>query len=392
METLMKMTRREMIQGTLGAVSAVGIMGPAAPLDAEAETASTAGTVLLQDDFSKLPARWLTYPMATQNAAIQENNWIDARAHKFGIWSNGVADQDAWLVSMEMAAGEPYMMQQWWHPPHGVSAVLIAGEDEWADYTYQARVKPLAFDGVAGIAFRYQNNLQYYVLGLTGGDTVQVNVQHLLTEKLRVPNWETVVSAPFKYNTQEYYLLKVENQGPNIRAYINGNKVLEVSEAKYPSGKIGLSANIPARYQDVRVESSPAVKQDISTRIRQWNVQLAKLQAENPKPRLWRKFSVDGFGAASNCRFGDLDGDGKMEMLIAQNIQTVSRDAFDMISCLTAVKLDGKVLWQVGKPNPANALLTNDNPFQIHDVDGDGHNEVVTVRDFQLQILDGRTG
>jgi hypothetical protein len=26
----------------------------------------------------------------------------------------------------------------------------------------------------------------------------------------------------------------------------------------------------------------------------------------------------------------------------------------------------------VGKPNPGNALLTNDNPYQIHDVDGDG--------------------
>ena len=101
---------------------------------------------------------------------------------------------------------------------------------------------------------------------------------------------------------------------------------------------------------------------------------------------------MDGFGAASNCRFGDLDGDGEMEMLIGQNIQTVYQDAFDMISCLTAVKLDGKILWQAGKPNPGNGLLTNDNPFQIHDVDGDGHNEVVTVRDFQLQILDGRTG
>ena len=55
---------------------------------------------------------------------------------------------------------------------------------------------------------------------------------------------------------------------------------------------------------------------------------------------------------------------------------------------------DALQLWQVGKPNPDPfyALLTNDNPFQIHDVDGDGRNEVVTVRDFQLQILDGATG
>ncbi len=380
------------MQSTLAAMPAMGMRIPAFPLDANSRSSSVSSTVLLRDDFSKLSSGWLTYPMGVQNTAIQENQWIDARTHKFGPWSNAVADQDAWLVSMEMATGSPYMMQQWWHPPHGVSAVLIAGENEWADYTYQALVRPLVFDGIAGIAFRYQNNLQYYVLGLTGGDRVQINVQHLITEKLHLPNWETVATAPFSYNTHEYYLMKVENQGANIRAYINGNKVLEVSNAEYPAGKIGLSANVPARFRDVLVEASPQVKQEISKRIVQRNATLARLQADNPKPRLWRKFSVDGYGAASNCRFGDLDGDGQMEMLICQNIQTVSRDAFSMISCLTAMKLDGKILWQLGKPNARNALLTNDNPFQIHDVDGDGHNEVVTVRDFQLQILDGRTG
>src|SRR5216684_3768515 len=79
-------------------------------------------------------------------------------------------------------------------------------------------------------------------------------------------------------------------------------------------------------------------------------------------------------------------------MLIAQNIPRVRGDAFDAISCLTAVSLDGKVLWQIGRPDPRNGLLTNDTPFQIHDVDGDGRNEVVLVKDFKLQILDGRTG
>ena len=54
--------------------------------------------------------------------------------------------------------------------------------------------------------------------------------------------------------------------------------------------------------------------------------------------------------------------------------------------------LDGKVLWQLGRPDPRNGLLTNDTPFQIHDLDGDGKNEVVMVHDFQLQVLEGRNG
>jgi hypothetical protein len=356
--------------------------------------ATSGSPELFRDDFSNFRSGWLTRPFHGFQTAIQENHWVDARARTFGAWSNGVPDQDAWLVSMEAATGKPYMMQQLYHMPNHVSPVLIGGEDEWADYAFQALVRPLVFDGVAGIAFRYQNNLQYYVLGLSGGDTVQINVQHLITDKFRRAGWETVASAPFNYNTQQYYLLKVENQGPIIRAYVDGKKVLEVSDAKYGAGKIGLSANIPARYQEVLVQASPEVKEGISNRIHQRNARLAQLQKENPKPQLWRKFSVEGFGAGSSVRFGDLDGDGEIEMLIAQNIQTVLQDDFDMISCLTAVKLDGKVLWQVGKPNPDPfyGLLTNDLPFQIHDVDGDGRNEVVTIRDFKLQVLDGATG
>ena len=91
-------------------------------------------------------------------------------------------------------------------------------------------------------------------------------------------------------------------------------------------------------------------------------------------------------------RFGDLDGDGRLDMLFAQQVPKVRGDAFDQISCLTAVTLEGKVLWQQGRANPKNDLLTNDTPFQIHDLDGDGGTEVVLARDFQLQVLDGRTG
>ena len=91
-------------------------------------------------------------------------------------------------------------------------------------------------------------------------------------------------------------------------------------------------------------------------------------------------------------RFGDLDGDGALDMVIAQNVPRIQGDTFDHISALTAVTLDGKVLWQSGRPDPRNGLLTNDTPFQVHDLDGDGRNEVILIRDFKLQVLDGGTG
>ena len=54
-----------------------------------------------------------------------------------------------------------------------------------------------------------------------------------------------------------------------------------------------------------------------------------------------------------------------------------TNDRRDGMVCMS---MDGKILWQIGRPDPRNGLLTNDTPFQIHDVDGDGKNESKPAR------------
>jgi rhamnogalacturonan endolyase len=151
-------------------------------------------------------------------------------------------------------------------------------------------------------------------------------------------------------------------------------------------------AAVPARFQDFRVTTCAESKAAVEKRVEAREAEMKALRAENPVPKLWKKLDTPRFGAGRNVRFGDLDGNGTLDMLIAQNIPRVRGDSFDHISALTAVTLDGKVLWQLGKPDPRNGLLTNDSPFQIHDIDGDGKNEVVLIRDFKLQFLEGATG
>ncbi len=349
------------------------------------------GADLFRDDFSGLPPRKLSAPVGELNGAIQEYHYLPHRGVPTGPWENAIGHLDAWVTSDE--DGHSYLEQHL--SPEGSQFALplfITGDTEWSDYTVEARVRPLSLEGMAGVVFRYHTNRHYYVFALTGGNKVRLALHLPLESALRVRQWKELGSANFAYDTLRYYNIRVENQGSRIRAYVDGKLLVEAADSEIVKGRAGLMAGIPARFQDFAATAPDESKDAIAKRIAAREAELEKLRAANPRPKLWKKFETPNFGAGRNVRFGDLDGDGVPEMLFAQNIPRVRGDAFDAISCLTAVTLEGKVLWQVGRPDPHNGLLTNDTPFQIHDVDGDGRNEVVVVRDFKLQVLDGRTG
>jgi len=350
------------------------------------------GADLLRDDFSRFPPGWLSSPVGALNAAIQEYHYLPHRGVPLAPWTNAICHLDAWVAGDE--DGQSYLEQ------HSVNSLyfrlmnptFLTGDAEWSDYTVEARVKPLSLVEMAGIVFRYHTNRHYYLFALIDGKKARLALRLPIEKTLRIAEWRELGVADFPYDTTKYYRLKVVNEGPRIQAFIDDRKVLEASDSEIVKGKAGIAANIPARFQDFRVQVAEAVKRQIEQRIQHRETELSKLRAENPLPKLWKKFNTPNFGAGRNVRFGDLDGDGQLDMLIAQNIPRVRGDAFDHISCLTAVDFDGKVLWQQGRPDPRNGLLTNDTPFQIHDIDGDGQNEVVLVQDFKLQIRDGRTG
>ncbi len=352
--------------------------------------ASNAGD-LIRDDFSRYPAGWLSAPVGQLNAAIQEYHYLSHRGVPLGPWANPINHQDAWIVSDE--DGKPYLeqhlMSDW---PEWFTALMITGDEEWSNYTAEVRMKPLSFRYPAGIVFRYHTNRHFYQFALADGKRAVLRLRLPLETEFRRMAWRELASAEFAYSTTRYYHLKVVNDGPRIRAYIDGKLILEASDNEILKGKAGVSATFPARFQDFAVTAANSEITSIKSRIAARASEEARLRAANPKPVVWKTINTPGFGAGRNIRLGDLDGDGSLDILIAQNIPRVRGDAFSHISCLTAINLDGKILWQLGKPDPRNGLLTNDTPFQIQDMDGDGAAEVILVRDFKLQILDGKTG
>jgi rhamnogalacturonan endolyase len=346
---------------------------------------------LFRDDFSSFPPGWLWAPIGQLNGAIQEYHYLPHRGVPLGAWSNPIAHLDAWVVSDE--DGKSYLEQHLVYELVAQSNPLfITGDAEWTDVTVEASVRPLSLAHKAGIVLRYHTNRSFLSFVLTEGKTARLLERITPEPSFRVAGEKERGVAAFPYDSKKYYRMRVEDRAGHVRAFIDDKLVLEADVTPTRGGKTGVVANIPARFQDFRVSTCADNKAAIEKRIAAREAELTKLRAGNPQPKLWKKFDTPKFGAGRNVRFGDLDGDGTPEMLIAQNIMRVRGDAFDHISAMTAVSLDGKILWQLGRPDPRNTLLTNDTPFQIHDIDGDGKNDIVMIRDFKLQILDGATG
>src|ERR1700756_3011379 len=97
---------------------------------------------LFRADFSRFPPGWLTNPVGSLNAAIQEYHYQPHRGVPLGPWSNAITHLDAWLIGDE--DGHPYLEEQldstshqWTYP------IFLTGEPEWSDYSVEVKVRPL---------------------------------------------------------------------------------------------------------------------------------------------------------------------------------------------------------------------------------------------------------
>lgn len=109
-------------------------------------------------------------------------------------------------------------------------------------------------------------------------------------------------------------------------------------------------------------------------------------------PVLLGTVDVSPAGGRPKMLLGDLTGDGRMELLFVQGDDINARYDPHQVTSLTAIDLDGDVVWQVGDVDPKGGGHGADFPAQIWDFDGDGRNEVVCVIDDRFVVIDGRTG
>ena len=344
--------------------------------------------ILLEDDFSKLEVGMFSAPVGAHTEyhylpeAAPKGNWTIA------CFATDSGSQQAWHVQTQGSAH--IMTQTFDNPKKHTHPILIAGDPLWHNYSVSVRFTPESNRVQSGLVFRYRNSRCYYFFGLDGPEAILKKVRH--ATGFHQP-YETVLTyQKCSWSPGKEYTAIVTVDENHIRAEIAGVVTLQVTDDTYPNGKVGLMADVPTRYSHVKVTVTTKEQECFNILKSKQQRQLDDLRAKNPRPVVWKKIKTDGFGVGRNLRFGDLNGDGQVDVLIGQMVHHGPRDQYSELSCLTAMTFDGNILWQLGQPDPANYHLTNDVGFQIHDIDGDGKNEVVYCMNFEIVVVDGATG
>ena len=114
-------------------------------------------------------------------------------------------------------------------------ARVRAGSTSWTDYSVQARVKAIAFNGtgryVALIA-RAENSNHFYYLALQNGN-------QLVLAKRIGDTITTLASRSFTVSLNTFFTLRVDVRGASLTGFVNGVQQLAATDGEIPAGAIG---------------------------------------------------------------------------------------------------------------------------------------------------------
>lgn len=367
--------------------------------------------VLLDDDFSAIRTGLLMNAVG----AHAEYHYLSEVAPK-GKWAVSAFKSDgsqrAWRLIEEN--GQRVMLQYYENKKDKhTHPMLIAGDPLWHNYRITADFSPASDKGQSGIIFRYRNDRCYYFFGVDGPRAVLKMVRH--ENGYHKPYEKVLAETACSWTPSRYLTAQIDVNDNHILARlgpapIEGKTVgfnspanvgpeaavnwcgVKANDSTYALGKIGLMSDVPTRYKNIKVTTTAEEKELLDKRIADHQEQLNRLGAGNPHPVLWKKINTEGFGVGRNLRFGDLNNDGQIDVLIGQVIHHGPKDRNSELSCLTAITFDGDMLWQIGESDYWKDHLTNDVGFQVHDLDGDGRTEVIYCMGMEIIVADGASG
>ena len=348
--------------------------------------------VLSNEDFQDFPIG--EFPYDKDHTAMGEYQYVVANGYH-GNWVDMVCNSSyngtgpTWLITERDGRHFMESMRIEKNRPHRMFPTLETGKHQWKDYEVSVSVRRLSQKGMAGLVFSMNHSIDTLVFYLDGKDKAAVAYRH--KEEVQV-----LKEVSFPHGCDQEYRLKVDCDGRIAKVYVDDQELFRVEDDLVArGGKVGITADCPSRFADFKVCVSEKTKQEIEVAELAVKETETEEMKKHPKMKLWKKIDLKNYGTSRQIRFGHLTGTDEWYAVLAQMQKRVSRDAYGFISCLTAIDLEGNVLWQLGEPSDKTEELgkvSADMAFQVYDIDGDGRDEVIVGWDFEIRILDGRTG
>ena len=348
--------------------------------------------VLSNEDFQDFPIG--EFPYDRDHTAMGEYQYVVANGYH-GNWVDMVCNSSyngtgpTWLITERDGRHFMESMRIEKNRPHRMFPTLETGKHQWKDYEVSVSVRRLSQKGMAGLVFSMNHSIDTLVFYLDGKDKAAVAYRH--KEEVQV-----LKEVSFPHGCDQEYRLKVDCDGRIAKVYVDDQELFRVEDDLVArGGKVGITADCPSRFADFKVCVSEKTKQEIEVAELAVKETETEEMKKHPKMKLWKKIDLKNFGTSRQIRFGHLTGTDEWYVVLAQMQKRICRDAYGFISCLTAIDLEGNVLWQLGEPSDKTEELgkvSADMAFQVYDIDGDGRDEVIVGWDFEIRILDGRTG
>ena len=326
------------------------------------------------------------FPYEPLHGAMGEYHYRPFQAYA-GQWYDPIPSMSlakTWIITNKPGGGK--CIEYAAKPLDGEDKIclLATGDPNWTNYTIEMDVRNLLFENCAGIIFHYQNSRCYYMLALQRDKVRLIKRYHTEIAYL--------AEASHTHDPDRFYHLCASTQNGKITCFIDGNPLFTVSDDSYLQGRIAFGALAPAQFANIHVSVTAEMEAKLSKERIDHQAIVAQKRCKYPQPKLWKAIDFKNFGCGRSIRFGHLLGNESLQIVLVQNQQRIFSDAFAHISCITAIDLNGTVLWQRGEPNSQNCHLTADLPIQIYDIDEDGYDEVICAHNFRIWVLDGRTG
>jgi len=297
---------------------------------------------------------------------------------------------EAWEIRSR--GGENFLAQTFTNLNHSntplsliTHPLILAGDSLWNDYTIDVEFTPLAKFDKCGVVFKYRNPTDYFFFGIEGNTVILKHVQQSVTP-LR-PIEQILEYRPLVWTPGERLHATVTVRRKEVTTILNDSIQMYAYNQPIQSGRIGLISDLPARFHRVEVKVLKGEQRKLARKNRQLARKVNLNLSGHPEMVRWKMYKTVKFGTNQNIRLGDLTGDGNKEIVF---VRPKSQDSG--IGCVTALNLDGEVMWQYGDPGSNNPVTGDELPVQIHDLDGDGEREVIFVSEGRIHILNGRNG